>query len=84
NGKGDLSDILNDGPFAGIGALRVLYISGDILNLQYVKQTTILGDSDQVALAMNALAHPEADWTISTGTNSLVNYAYIADVDSTG
>jgi hypothetical protein len=33
---------------------------------------------------MNALAHPEADWTISTGTNSLVNYAYIADVDSTG
>ncbi|WP_192359711.1 type I secretion protein [Mesorhizobium mediterraneum] len=84
NGNGDLSDILDDGPFAGIGALRVLYISGDILNLQYVKQTTILGDSDQVALAMNALAHPEADWTISTGTNSLVNYAYIADVDSTG
>jgi hypothetical protein len=84
NGKADLSDILNDGPFAGIGAIRVLYISGDILNLQYIKQTTILGDSDQVALAMNALAHPEADWTISTGTNSLVNYAYIADVDSTG
>ncbi|TJV37012.1 MAG: type I secretion protein [Mesorhizobium sp.] len=84
NGKADLSDILNDGAFAGIGAIRVLYISGDILNLQYIKQTTILGDSDQVALAMNALAHPEADWTISTGTNSLVNYAYIADVDSTG
>ncbi len=85
NGNGDLSDILGDGPFAGIGALRVLYISGDILNLQYIKQTTIVGDNDQVALAMNALAaHPEADWTISTGTNSLVNYAGIADMDSTG
>ena len=85
NGNGDLSDILGDGPFAGIGALRVLYISGDILNLQYIKQTTIVGDSDQVALAMNALAaHPEADWTISTGTNSLINFAAIADMDSTG
>jgi hypothetical protein len=85
NGNGDLSDILGDDPFAGIGTLRVLYISGDMLNLQYIEQTTILGDSDQVALAMNALAaYPEADWTISTGTNSLINYAGIVDMDSTG
>lgn len=82
-GKKELpSSILDDPAFAGIGVLRVLYISGDIYNLQYIKQTTIMGDSDQVALAMNqALAHPEANWTITTGDNQLVNHATIVDVD---
>lgn len=75
--------ILEDPAFAGTGLLRVLYISGDIYNLQYVKQTTIVGDSDQVALAMNeVLANPNADWTVTTGGNQLVNYATIVDVDT--
>ena len=53
---------------------------------KYVKQTNILGDSDQVALAMEQVgeAHPEADWQIETGSNVLVNVATIVDVDSTG
>jgi hypothetical protein len=85
DGQGDLSGILGDAAFAGLGALRVLYISGDILNLQYIKQTAILGDNDQVALAMDAmLAHPAADWILSAGANALVNHAGIADMDSTG
>ncbi|WP_269932464.1 type I secretion protein [Aminobacter sp. HY435] len=82
-GKHELpQSILDDPAFAGTGMLRVLYISGDIYNLQYIKQTTVVGDSDQVALAMNqVLANPEADWTIATGDNQLVNYATIVDVD---
>ncbi|UVK38510.1 type I secretion protein [Mesorhizobium sp. AR10] len=77
-------DILNDEAFAGIGALRVLYISGDMLNLQYVSQTNVLGDSDQVALAMNQfIAHPEAEWTVITGGNQVANFAGIIDVDGT-
>lgn len=77
-------DILNDPAFAGIGALRVLYISGDLLNVQYVSQTNVLGDSDQVALAMNQfVAHPEAEWTITTGGNQVANFAGIIDVDGT-
>lgn len=82
-GKHDLpQSILDDPAFAGTGMLRVLYISGDIYNLQYIKQTTIVGDSDQVALAMNqVLANPDTDWTIATGNNQLVNFATIVDVD---
>ena len=46
----------------------------------------ILGDSDQVALAMEKAGdvHPEADWKVETGSNVLVNVATIVDVDSTG
>lgn len=74
--------ILQDPAFAGTGLLRVLYISGDIYNLQYIHQTTIMGDSDQVALAMNQYAaNNDADWTIKTGGNQLVNHATIVDVD---
>lgn len=76
------TSILQDAAFAGIGVLRVLYISGDIYNLQYIKQTTVVGDSDQVALAMNEMvANPDAEWTITTGGNQLVNDATIVDVD---
>ncbi len=77
-------DILKDDAFAGIGALRVLYISGDLLNVQYVSQTNVLGDSDQVALAMNQfVGHPEAEWTVTTGGNQVANFAGIVDVDGT-
>ncbi|EUB97713.1 hypothetical protein PMI07_000273 [Rhizobium sp. CF080] len=85
-GGRDLPDgILTDSAFAGLAGLRVLYISGDLLNIQYVSQTTIVGDSDQIALAMNAFnPHAEATWSISTGGNALINNAAIADLDSLG
>jgi len=74
--------VLHDSAFDGIGVLRVLYISGDVYNLQYIKQTTVVGDSDQVALAMNQMtANPDTEWTITTGGNQLVNDATIVDVD---
>ena len=77
------ADFLHDSAFAGLHGLRVLYISGDLISLNYIQQTNILGDSDQVTLAMNALAaRPDADWTISTGSNALLNYAGIVDVDT--
>ncbi|MBD9624122.1 type I secretion protein [Ensifer sp. ENS06] len=76
-------DFLHDPAFAGLNGLRVLYISGDLISLNYIQQTNILGDSDQVTLAMNALeARPDADWTISTGSNALLNYGGIVDVDT--
>jgi hypothetical protein len=85
-GGSDLSKgVLTDPAFAGLSGLRVLYISGDFLNIQYIKQTNIVGDSDQIALAMNAL-DPQADatWTVSTGANALINNAAILDFDSFG
>lgn len=85
-GKGaSPGDILHDPAFAGTGALRVLYVSGDLFNIQYVSQTNVLGNSDQIALAMNQIvAHPEAHWTITTGGNQLANFAGIVDVHGTG
>ncbi|WP_117190445.1 hypothetical protein [Rhizobium terrae] len=77
--------VLGDTAFSGLGGLRVLYISGDLLNIQYISQTTIMGDSDQIALAMNAV-YPVADatWSVSTGGNALINNAAILDLDSLG
>ncbi|OHV85003.1 hypothetical protein [Rhizobium sp. LCM 4573] len=77
--------VLTDPAFAGMEGLRVLYISGDLLNIQYIRQTTIMGDDDQIALAMNAInPHPDASWTVSTGDNALINTAAILDLDSMG
>lgn len=77
--------VLTDPAFAGMEGLRVLYISGDLLNIQYIRQTTIVGDDDQIALAMNAVnPHPDASWSVSTGDNTLVNTAAILDLDSMG
>lgn len=84
------SDALNDGvlsdpAFAGLGALRVLYITGDMINVQYAKMTNILADGDQIALAMDAAgAHPEAEWSVTTGGNALINSATILDLDALG
>ncbi|WP_417427225.1 hypothetical protein [Hoeflea sp.] len=85
-GQDFLSDgVLSDAAFAGLGTLRVLYIKGDFINVQYAKMTNILGDSDQIALAMDAVgAHPEADWSVTTGANALINNATLVDLDSMG
>lgn len=85
-GNTDLpAGVLQDPLFEGIGVLRVLYISGDLLNVQYIKQTNLLGDSDQIALAMaEIIQHPDAEWTITTGENALMNNAAIVDLDSVG
>ena len=85
-GKNSLpKGVLSDAAFAGMEGLRVLYISGDLINVQYIRQTTIVGDSDQIALAMNAVdPHPGASWSVSTGGNTLVNNAAILDLDALG
>lgn len=86
DGGNSLSNgVLADDAFTGLEGLRVLYINGDLLNLQYIKQTSILGDSDQIALAMDQLKpHLDADWSVSTGGNALINHAVILDLDSLG
>lgn len=84
-GQGTAGDVLLDPAFAGLGAIRVLYISGDLIKLNYVSQTNILGDSDQIALAMSAVGPvTDAEWSINAGGNSLINLAAISDIDSLG
>lgn len=86
-GKETVEDgVLTDPAFAGLGAIRLLYVTGDMLELQYLKQTNVLGDSDLVALAgEQLLSAPQSEWSIDTGENALANFATITDagVDST-
>lgn len=76
--------VFNDAMFEGLAGLRVLYVTGNFMNLQYVKQTNVLGDHDQIALAMSKVADTAANWTVSTGSNQLINLAGIMDVDLSG
>ncbi|MCJ8519982.1 hypothetical protein ABID21_002972 [Pseudorhizobium tarimense] len=79
------SDILHDPAFSGLAGLRVLYISGDMINVQMVRQTNIVGDDDQIALAMDTIA-PQigVNFVVETGANTLVNNAAILDMDALG
>jgi hypothetical protein len=85
-GNTDMPSFGGDAAFAGYPGLHVLYISGDVLELQMVNQTNVLGDADQVALVRNDFAEgwhgPSA--SVSTGSNVLVNQASITDLDTTG
>jgi hypothetical protein len=77
--------IMHDPAFAGLPALRVLHIHGDLIKLQYIKQTTIVGDNDQITLAMDMIKpNAGADWAVATGGNTLINNAAIHDLDSFG
>jgi hypothetical protein len=77
--------LLDNEIFAGLEGLRILHVSGDLLDLQYIRQTNILGDADQVILAGKELySDTTTEWLITTGDNALVNMASIVDsgVDS--
>ena len=76
--SGTLPIALSNPSFAGTGVLNVLYITGDYISLAMIDQTNVLGDADQVmALATEAVAASDADVTVVTGANALVNLATI-------
>jgi hypothetical protein len=79
-GEGGLpSEFLQDPAFAGLAGLRVLYVEGSMFKVNYIDQTNILGDSDDVLAAMQTL---DGQWSLSTGANTLVNFASIVDVSA--
>ncbi|MGO4910552.1 type I secretion protein ATPase [Pseudorhodobacter sp. W20_MBD10_FR17] len=70
-----------DPVFEGIDILRVLYISGDATTINMVNQTNVLGDSDQVHLALdNFQSATGADISVTTGSNALINLASISQL----
>jgi hypothetical protein len=84
-GNMELADgVFTDNIFAGLPHLSVLYVSGSIYDLQYIKQTNIVADSDTIALAKSAKADVDGDWSIATGGNALVNIAGIVDFEAFG
>lgn len=78
-GPDALSDLLDDPAFAGFGALRVLYVKGDLVSAQIVEQINILGDADQVDLLAERAMENAGDVSVVTGSNVLINSAHIAE-----
>lgn len=78
--------VAHDSVFEGTEILRVLYIEGDLTTINWIEQTNVLGDSDQVHLALDNLeAATGASATVTMGSNSTINVATINQfgVDST-
>ncbi|MEQ8902016.1 MAG: hypothetical protein RID11_01145 [Roseovarius sp.] len=73
--------------FEGLEALRALYISGDLTQLNIVDQINTIGDQDQVHMAAQAMmsAIEDSSVAITTGSNYLTNTASIDQdgIDST-
>ena len=76
--------VTDDDLFLGIDGLRVLYITGDLVHVTAVNQTNVVGDQDQVALALEEFAGDYDSVNVVTGSNALTNNAVIMDngVDS--
>ncbi|RDW11861.1 hypothetical protein [Paracoccus thiocyanatus] len=85
-GKVALPDsVLNDPAFQGLDVVRVLHIQGDLVSVNIVRQTNVLGDADQIELYRDDLLPAGGEVRLITGSNLLVNAATIAEfgVDAT-
>lgn len=83
----DMPDGLGtDSVFEGQHTLSVLYITGSFYKLTYISQVSVLGDADHVSqVAADYLANnDDANVTIRTGNNAVVNIAEIVDYDAFG
>lgn len=70
--------VAHDSVFEGIDILRVLYIEGDFTTVNWIQQTNVLGDSDQVHLALDDFqANTGASANVTTGSNAVINLASI-------
>lgn len=77
NGADDISAaVAQDSLFEGTELLRVLYIEGDLTLMNLTEQTNVLGDADQVHLALEDFVNVTGgEVTVHTGSNALVNNA---------
>lgn len=74
----------SDAGFEGFHAPKVLYVQGDLYDVHSIQQVNVMGDADLVATYESQVAGQQTDWTISTGSNALINTASIIDYDSVG
>ena len=80
DGATDLAQAVVNSPlFQGLEALKVLYIEGDLTQMNIVDQVNYLGDQDQVHMAQDAMlsALDQAPVSITTGSNLMTNTAAI-------
>lgn len=71
-------DVAHDSVFEGDDLLTVLYISGDLTTVNWLEQTNVIGDSDQVHLALdNFEDQTGASVDLVTGSNAAINLASV-------
>ncbi|MGF6173547.1 hypothetical protein [Ensifer sp. 4252] len=72
--------------FQGYEGLNILYITGNLYDVNVIKQISILGDADSVSYVANKILddNPDAEITIHTGGNAVINSAQIIDYDTFG
>lgn len=73
-------DVARDSAFEGVELLRVLYIDGDHTMINSIQQTNVMGDADQVHLALDnfqAATGAEAQVSVVAGSNAAINLAAI-------
>lgn len=82
DGAGSMPAFLaKDGHLQGAEVLRVLYISGDLVKMNLVKQVNIVGDADQIVIPPGALGTGDAGTIdVIAGSNALANVAAIRDL----
>jgi hypothetical protein len=73
-----------DPNFAGYQGLNVLYITGNLFQVNYIMQENSLGDADQANTVAQGLSDQGADVLVTTGSNTLANIASIIDYNSIG
>lgn len=80
------SGFSHDANFQGYAGLNVLYITGNLYDVNVIKQVSILGDADSVSYVANKILanNQDAEITIHTGANAVVNSAQIIDYDTFG
>tara|TARA_R100000655_G_scaffold91040_3_gene131759 strand:+ start:281 stop:2377 length:2097 start_codon:yes stop_codon:yes gene_type:complete len=70
--------VAHDAVFAGDETLTVLYIEGDFKTINWIEQTNVLGDSDQIHLALNAFtSQTGSPVKLYAGSNAEINSASI-------
>ena len=82
NGAKELSESVTQSKyFEGLEQLRILYIEGDLTQMNIVDQVNYLGDQDQVHMAMDAVssALDDVPVAITTGSNLMTNTAQILE-----
>lgn len=80
-GGSDLSAaILEDPRFAGLDTVNVLHVKGNLTKLNVIEQVNVLGDSDQLHLALDRLSAEEAALvSVTAGSNAQLNAARVLD-----
>lgn len=77
-------ELRHDPNFEGYANLKVLYVKGNIYDVNYIEQVNVMGDPDQVKLYAEETFGKAVEWSVQTGGNVLVNAASIVDYESMG